>query len=604
MASVYYHPWFTEFKHPFGAVKTGQTVRFRIKVELQFVKSIYLKLLKEEGEIQQFEMVRVGDYYQTNIQIGDQKGLYFYAFEIHFEEYHQSQILFYGESEQGGEGQIYESHLELRMFQLTCYEMAEKTPEWYREGTFYQIFPDRFANGNEHKQILNPRKNTFIYATEEDDPLYIKDDQGEILRWDFFGGNIQGIIQKIPYLKELGITGIYLNPIFEAASNHRYDTANYHKIDPLLGTEEDFVELLAKLHENRIRLILDGVFSHVGQHSLYFNADSRYGKNIGAVQSEQSPYYPWFTFTDYPKEYKSWWGIKDLPEVNKEDPSFQNFIYGDQTSVLSTWNRYGVDGWRLDVADELPENFIQGIRKNLDSFTDKQRVLIGEVWEDASNKVSYNQRRQYILGNQLHGVMNYPLRTAILDLLQMNRTPKAIAADLMKLYENYPYEVINNNLNNIGTHDTERIYTLLKEDKKLLDLAFGLLILSPGVPCIYYGDEAGLVGGKDPENRRFFPWKKKDLQIYTSCQQWIQFRKKHINYLLGQTRYLYSESVFGLLRFNEEGYVLYIVNPTINEVKLSDSLHSLGEPVEWLEVAKKQLMNKRLAAKSYLCINS
>ncbi|WP_335755323.1 alpha-amylase family glycosyl hydrolase [Tetragenococcus halophilus] len=240
------------------------------------------------------------------------------------------------------------------------------------------------------RSLTPPKKNSYIYATEEDDPLYVKDADGEILRWDFFGGNFKGILQKIPYLKELGVNGIYLNPIFEASSNHRYDTADYFAIDPVLGTQEDFETLVNTLHENDMRLILDGVFSHVGQNSRYFNVYGNYGKDKGAYNDRYSPYYSWFTFYDYPDDYASWWGIKDLPEVNKEDPGFQAFIYGNTNSVLSKWNQLGVDGWRLDVADELSDEFIKGIRKNLENFPEK--VLLGEVWEDASNKISYHHR--------------------------------------------------------------------------------------------------------------------------------------------------------------------------------------------------------------------
>ena len=285
---------------------------------------------------------------------------------------------------------------------------------------FYQIFPDRFANGNPNRVINQPKKNSFIYATEEDEPFYIKNKENEIVRWDFFGGNFKGIQDKIPYLQELGITALYLNPIFEASSNHRYDTNDYFKVDSILGTEEEFRSLIAALHTAGIAVVLDGVFSHVGKNSRYFNISGFYGENSGAARDPQSPYRDWFTFNHYPNDYKSWWGVADLPEVRKENPSFQEFIYGDLDSVLSKWTSMGVDGWRLDVADELTDDFIAGIRKNLLSYQEK--ILIGEVWEDASNKIAYDTRRKYVFGDHLQGVMNYPLRQQILDILKQSRS--------------------------------------------------------------------------------------------------------------------------------------------------------------------------------------
>ncbi|MGO2939458.1 MAG: alpha-amylase family glycosyl hydrolase [Pseudolactococcus laudensis] len=202
-------------------------------------------------------------------------------------------------------------------------------------------------------------------------------------------------MDKIPYLKLLGVRALYFNPIFEARSSHRYDTSDYMKIDPVLGTEADFKQLVDTLHQHDMRLILDGVFSHVGRNSKYFDFDGKSGGQ-GAYQTTQSPYFDWFTFNQYPDDYKSWWGIKDLPTIDKTKESFQQYIYGESDSVLSKWNGLGIDGWRLDVADELPDDFIKGIRDTLENYP--EQVLIGEVWEDASRKIAYEQHRKYIYG--------------------------------------------------------------------------------------------------------------------------------------------------------------------------------------------------------------
>lgn len=277
------------------------------------------------------------------------------------------------------------------------------------------------------------KSNSFIYGSYEDDPMYIKNIDGGIERWDFYGGNLKRITQKIPCLKELGVNALYLNPIFEAWSNHRYDTANYFQIDNMLGTLEDFNELVQTLHDNEMHIILDGVFSHVGRHSQYFNYDGAYGKHNGAAQNTHSICYDWFDFDHYPDEYKSWWGIKDLPQINKENKHYQQFIYGDKESVIAYWLSQGIDGWRLDVADELPDSFIKGIRSCLERYPNK--VLIGEVWEDASNKISYEHRRNYILGNHLHSVMNYPLRKIILSVIMQEITPKQAAYRFMRIIQ-------------------------------------------------------------------------------------------------------------------------------------------------------------------------
>lgn len=528
-------------------------------------------------------------------------GLYFYHFEIQTKEDKETITEFYGPAEKGGEGQKFFSVESVWDYQVTCYKKEEQTPAWYREGIFYQIFPDRFANGNPNRIINSPKKNSYIYATEKDDPLYVKGTDGEILRWDFFGGNFKGILQKIPYLKELGIDGIYLNPIFEANSNHRYDTADYFSVDSVLGTQEDFELLLNTLHENNMHLILDGVFSHVGKNSRYFDAESLYGQKNGAYNDRHSPYYSWFTFYDYPDDYASWWGIKDLPEVNKENKGYQEFIYGKEGSVLSKWTELGVDGWRLDVADELSDEFIKGIRENIENFSEK--ILLGEVWEDASNKISYDKRREYILGEHLQGVMNYPLRNSIIDLLNEKETPENISNSLMRLYENYPREVFLNNLNNIGTHDTERIFSEVGNHLQKLDLAFGLLFVFPGVPCIYYGDEAGLTGGKDPENRKFFPWSDINQTIYENCKKWITFRKDTPLLKDGELCFFYDEHLFGILRYFEDSYVAFLSNPS-NYPSTVEDLTFLAAESPVIEKVRQQFTNRTLKENSYLIIES
>ncbi|WP_080875762.1 glycoside hydrolase family 13 protein [Oceanobacillus timonensis] len=579
MPHVYYNSWISAYKKPFGAVRPEDQVRFQIDVHEDQVINVQCRIRKDNGthEEKVYQMEEDNNRFSCIYTPHEGKGLYFYYFSITWKEDNGEEMTaFWGASAVKGEGQLYEEQHEVIPYQLTCFEKKEKTPDWYREAVFYQIFPDRFYNGNSDGKVNAPKRNSFIYGDTRDTPLYVRGSKGEILRWDFYGGNLEGIRQKIPYLKALGINAIYLNPIFQAASNHRYDTADYMKVDPMLGDETLFQEMIDNLHAEGIHVMLDGVFSHVGRNSIYFNYDGTYGEDKGAYRNQDSPYYPWFTFSEYPDKYASWWGIDDLPEVDKSNQEFQDYIYRNDDSVVDKWSQLGVDGWRLDVADELPDAFIAGIRHKLNQYPEK--VLIGEVWEDASNKISYDERRQYILGNHLHGVMNYPFRNTVLDLLQLEKSPKELAQRLTQLHENYPEDVFFNNLNNIGTHDTKRIYTFLGEDRERLKLALSFLLIAPGIPCLYYGDEAGLTGEQDPDNRKFFPWEDVDQDIFKHCQKWIAERKQNNTLQYGDFILFHTDDVLGMLRFTDEAYTIYVMNPHDEEKTCHfDDLHFLRE---------------------------
>lgn len=600
---IRFNPWKKNYKQPFGAAQVNSLVRLSIEVIAQEIAAVTLVIHKDFEETTFIPMEKhEGDFYSYEYFLNQGPGLYYYHFEVELHIDGQRQKVLFGANQEGGEGQIQQLQSDVWDFQLTCYAQDDAAPQWYQEGIFYQIFPDRFYNANPSGLLNQRKKNSFVYGTLEDEPLYIKNEKGEILRWDFFGGNLKGIQAKIPYLKELGVTGLYLNPIFEAASNHRYDTADFLAIDPMLGTEADFIALVEALHRNDMRIILDGVFSHVGQNSRYFNVDGRYGDDQGAYRNIRSPYYSWFQFINYPETYRSWWGIADLPTIDKTNRSFQTFIYGGEDSVISKWTRLGVDGWRLDVADELPEEFIRGIRENLNQFSDK--VLIGEVWEDASNKISYKERRNYILGNQLHGVMNYPLREGVIALLTSQASPEKIARSFTRLYENYPKDIFLNNFNNIGTHDTERIFSVLDEQIKKMDLAIGLLFLFPGVPCIYYGDEVGLTGGKDPENRKFYPWNREDRTIYDLYKKWITIRQTTPTVIDGELAFFYTDQLFGLLRCQQDQYVALVLNPTSIPCVVSETLTFLTEENKVTNEIGQRLANQTIAENSYFLLSS
>lgn len=418
----------------------------------------------------------------------------------------------------------------VQSWQLTVYEETP-TPAWFGRGVTYQIFPDRFCR----LSVPDPAGmigDRWVHENWSDIPEWQPDSQGEVRNRDFFGGSLQGILSKLDDLAAFGVTTLYLNPIFESASNHRYNTADYLAIDPMLGTEADFRQLCREAKSRGIRVILDGVFNHTGSQSRYFNADGFYPAP-GAAQSQDSPYFSWFSFHPWPTDYDAWWGIKTLPAVQENDSGYLDFIIRDRDSVVRHWLRAGASGWRLDVADELPDDFIADIRTAMDE-TAPGSLLLGEVWEDATTKVAYSQRRRYLLGQELHGVMNYPFRNALIAYL-LGGDADEFRETLEAIRENYPPNAFSSLMNFLGTHDTPRILTVLgashvpdskeerasyrlsPEERQLglarLRLAALILFTFPGSPTVYYGDEAGMEGWEDPFNRAGYPWGREDTEL-------------------------------------------------------------------------------------------
>ena len=446
----------------------------------------------------------------------------------------------------------------LTRWQLTVYEDTP-TPAWFGEGVTYQIFPDRFRRTSvpETEGMVGHR---WVHQCWDEQPVFLPEENGQITNRDFFGGSLAGITEKLDYLQSLSVSTIYLNPIFEADSNHRYNTADYLAIDPMLGTEEDFRALCREAHDRGIRIILDGVFNHTGSNSRYFNADGFYPEP-GAAQSKDSPYVPWYSFHPWPTEYDAWWGIHTLPAVNEDAPDYRRFIISDEDSVVRRWLRCGADGWRLDVADELPDDFIAAIRSAI-AQEKPDGYLLGEVWEDGSNKIAYSRRRRYLLGHETHGLMNYPFRTALLAWLGGGD-----AADFRRgmetIRENYPPAAFYGAMNFLGTHDTARILTLLgaedipadkperaayhlspaelAQGQQKLRLAGMLLYSFPGSPTLYYGDEAGMQGFEDPLNRGTYPWGQEDEPLLAFFRQVGKLRQTRSSLRRGEIRYLYAQ---------------------------------------------------------------
>lgn len=443
-------------------------------------------------------------------------------------------------------------------WQLTVYEDTG-TPDWFGRGVTYQIFPDRFRRtGTPDVSGMVGRR--WLHESWDDQPVFRPDEDGQITNRDFFGGSLAGITEKLDYLQSLSVTTLYLNPIFEAASNHRYDTADYRAIDPLLGDKETFRTLCREAHKRGMRVMLDGVFNHTGSRSRYFNADGFYPE-LGAAQSQDSPYYDWYSFHPWPTDYDAWWGVKTLPAVNEQRPAYRQFIFKGEDSVVRHWLRCGADGWRLDVADELPGDFIAGIRRAIEDEK-PDGYLLGEVWEDGSNKVAYSQRRRYLLGRETHGLMNYPLRTALLRWLGGGDAAE-FRESMETLRANYPPAAFYGAMNFLGTHDTPRILTLLgaehipaaKEERAAfalspaqlargrakLRLAGMLLYGFPGSPTLFYGDEAGMQGFEDPLNRGTYPWGREDTGLLDFFRALGRLRKERRSLQSGSLTYIYAQ---------------------------------------------------------------
>ena len=488
-------------------------------------------------------------------------------------------------------------------WQLTVYRETP-TPQWFGEGIAYQIFPDRFCR----LALPDPTGmvgDRWVHGNWADAPEWRPDPDGEVRNRDFFGGSLAGIASKLPYLADMGVTTLYLCPIFESASNHRYNTADYGKIDPMLGTEEDFRSLCAQAGERGIRVILDGVFNHTGSQSLYFNADGFY-PTVGAAQSPDSPYADWFSFHPWPTDYDAWWGIRTLPAVREESPGYIDYIIEGENSIVRRWLRAGAGGWRLDVADELPDWFIEKIRAVMDrDFPDA--FLLGEVWEDASTKVAYSRRRRYLLGRELHGVMNYPFRTSLLEYLR-NEQAERFQEAMETLRENYPPAAFYSAMNFLGTHDTPRVLTTLGADVLLesreeraayrlspgerdrglrrLRLAALVLFTFPGAPTVYYGDEAGMEGFEDPFNRGTYPWGGEDRELQSWFRTLGRLRRDRDALRRGALRWLHAAGpLLAFARETEAESLAAVVNASPEERTLS--LPWEGGPAEDLLTGRR-----------------
>lgn len=570
-----------------SAIATDEPCKFRIKVPRDCRCSCATLAITKDGENEKtayygmFWAGMCGDYHEYwELHFSaTTPGLYFYHFELDT-PWGKSLIMNTG----NGIGDFSALGNE---FQQTVYDKNFKTPDFLKGGIIYQIFPDRFYHsGAEKKNVPSTR----VLRRWGETPYWKEEQMNGIWNNDYFGGDLKGIEEKLPYIADLGVSCIYMNPIFEAHSNHRYDTADYEKIDPLLGTEEDLKSLCKTAKEKYgISIILDGVFSHTGCDSKYFNLYNHYN-TLGAYNSTESPYFSWYKFINWPDDYHAWWGIKLLPEVIEEDESYRNYICG-KDGILRKWLRCGISGWRLDVADELPDIFLDDLRKAVKE-ENENAVIIGEVWEDATNKFAYGQRRKYLLGEELDSVMNYPFADAVLNFVRYGHG-EYFFDSVMNIVENYPPQVLNVLMNHIGTHDTERAITRLAgpdnegrgrdwqfannelpsydylKGISMMKMASLIQFTLPGVPSIYYGDEIGMQGMKDPFNRACMQWDNQNEELLKWYKRLGQIRNGAKALIDGEFVPVFCEnSAIAYERVSSDNSVLVAVNNNDEETKL------------------------------------
>ena len=567
---VYHNSQDIRFRSPFGAVKTGDIVTLRIDISgCDLPESVMVRVWTDDGEklypMTATKKIEVYSY-SAKIEMPEVPCLLWYCFVINMS--HNTYWYLNASDGLGGVGRL-ENFNDGKSYQITVYDKAFKTPEWFCGKVMYQIFPDRFYGEHKDREIHKKREEYIVHYDKYEPKSFNRHpyESGPACN-DFYGGNLKGIIKKLPYIKSLGVGVIYLNPIFDAYSNHKYDTANYKEIDSMFGTEEDFSELCKKADEYGIKIILDGVCSHTGADSIYFNKYGNYGEG-GAYNDENSPYRSWYKINDN-KEYESWWGCSNLPNVDELEPSYLDYILRDDDSVIKRWLRLGASGWRLDVADELPDEFIQILREEVKKVKE-DAVIIGEVWEDASNKIAYSMQREYLLGYELDSVMNYPFKDNVTAFISGQESAEEMDRALMSIAENYPVCVRYSLMNLIGTHDTMRIKSYfggLESECGEQKLSSGLEELATyrlkcamfiqmtyvGVPSIYYGDEAGMQGGRDPYNRKPFPWHSVDMDLIETVRALGKLRNECEVLQTGLYKTLYAkDGVYVYARYFENG---------------------------------------------------
>lgn len=562
----------TKDKAPSGVCKRGTKIKYNLKI-LKCTKftSVHFLLHKDNEYPKSYDMTMVfADdkylYFEFEHEYKT-SGHYWYHFEIVKEN--ETIRLISGDRLDAVEGQDDKDFLELII------DKDSDVDKHFIRGVIYHIFVDRFCKVGEVKA-----ERGLTLVDDWNEPVcYEYDENHERVNKLCYGGNFEGIISKLEYLKSLGVSTIYLSPIFEANSSHKYNTADYSKIDEMFGGKEGFSKLLAKAKKLNINIILDGVFNHTGSDSVYFNKLNRYD-SIGAYQSKNSPYFKWYNFECFPDKYNTWWGVPTLPEVN-EHKSFTDFI-AEKNGIIDKYMGMGVFGFRLDVADELSDDFLCKINKAIKGKNPKG-VVIGEVWENAASKISYGERKKYFIGGELDGVTNYPMKNAIINFVKTGDETELVTV-MNTVNAEYPKNVAKTLMNILGSHDTMRIMTALSlpenegdikihhllDDElesgfRLLKLATILQYTSLGVPTIYYGDEVGMTGGRDPFCRGTYPWGNEKKEVLSWYQK-LSHLREYPAVCDGDLNILFAENgVIAYERVLDKNRVIIIINRSMDD---------------------------------------
>ncbi|MBQ8424517.1 MAG: glycoside hydrolase family 13 protein [Clostridia bacterium] len=576
-----------EQKFPSGVVSKGTLVFFKLKINDNIkIKETYF-MIREDNK-NAYDYIKMKSI--NNEIIGDfkfqDKGHYFYNFKVIFIDGTEKYI-----------NKTYDNYSVLSREKGEDFVQIVTSEDYtcdnsMQGGIIYQIMVDRFCR---------------VGNVKSREPLFLREDWGGSIKkitsdpvklnTQVFGGNFDGVISKLDYLKNLGVTVIYFTPICQANSHHKYDTADYLKIDEMFGDEKTFKTLIKKAKEKGIKILIDGVYNHTGSDSRYFNKENRF-EEIGAYNSKNSPYYNWYSFSDYPTKYESWWGIETLPSIKKDCNDFQDFIAGSG-GVIEKYMDMGIMGIRLDVVDELTDEFTKKISDKIKTYG-KDCVCLGEVWEDASTKISYSKRREYFTNNEINSVMNYPLKNAIIDYLK-TKNSNNLNATIRMLLNNYPKNVLDNLMNTLGTHDTSRIFSELKthlgigdlkfnlknlsnseleklsisENEKLslaiklLKIGFVLIFTLSGVPTIFYGDEYGLENSDDNQ-RACFDWENYENEIYYFVKNLAKIRNYNCLKNGSMKVLLSEEGKFVFERTDNNSQIIVMVN--LNSSKLNIDL--------------------------------
>lgn len=548
------------FKFPKGVIAKNKIVNFKIEYSGDYEPNKVYFMLKSDSdkEYQYLEMQKNSKGYEINHDFKT-SGHFWYNFQLVFSDF----CVYLNKTYDTRSCVDYEKREDF--LQLVTEKEYECTNSM-QGGIIYQIYVDRFCKVGE---VVS--RSPLFYREDWGGKIKKNTTNPVLINQEVFGGNIKGIISKLGHLKNLGVTTIYLNPISEANSNHKYDTSDYLKIDSMFGTETDFKVLTEKAKGLGMGIVIDGVYNHTGSDSIYFNKNGTYN-TLGAYKSKNSRFYKWYEFDEFPDKYKSWWGIDTLPSIDDNSEDFQDFIAG-KNGVLEKFLNLGISGVRLDVVDEISDEFVKKIEQKIHEFGEN-KVVMGEVWEDASTKISYSKRRTYFADNELNSVMNYPIKETVLDYV-LKKNTEGLVSTLRMIENNYPKVVRDNLMNFLTTHDTKRVFSEILNscdgDKNqafnIYKIASAMIFTLPGVPSIFYGDEYGMLDN-DGSSRGCFDWQNYKNEVFDWFLKLTKIRRMSV-LKDGELEILYaSNGKFAFERTNDKERIVVVANMLASPLKL------------------------------------